>query len=48
MNYENIRTKSKKENKMQHKNVRLFVATLFCTGLAGIYAQNMKDIDGNV
>jgi uncharacterized protein (TIGR02145 family) len=33
---------------MQHKNVTLLVATLVCTGLAGIQAQNVKDIDGNV
>ena len=33
---------------MNHKNVILFVATLICPGLAGIQAQNVKDIDGNV
>jgi uncharacterized protein (TIGR02145 family) len=34
--------------KMKHKNVILLVATLVCTGLAGIQAQTLKDIDGNV
>jgi uncharacterized protein (TIGR02145 family) len=33
---------------MKHKNVILLVAALVCTGLAGIQAQNVKDIDGNV
>jgi hypothetical protein len=33
---------------MKHINVILLVATLVCTGLAGIQAQNVKDIDGNV
>jgi uncharacterized protein (TIGR02145 family) len=33
---------------MQHKNVILLVATLVCTGLAGIQSQSLRDIDGNV
>jgi uncharacterized protein (TIGR02145 family) len=33
---------------MNHKNVILLVAALVCTGFAGIQAQNVKDIDGNV
>jgi uncharacterized protein (TIGR02145 family) len=33
---------------MKHKNAMLLVAALICTGLAGIQAQNVKDIDGNV
>ena len=33
---------------MKHKNVILLVAALVYTGLAGIQAQSVKDIDGNV
>ena len=33
---------------MKYKNVILLVATLVCTGLSGIHAQNVKDIEGNV
>ena len=33
---------------MQYKNVKLFALTLFCTGLTGLHAQTVKDIDGNV
>ena len=48
MMYENISSKTKKRTKMNLKNVILLVATLVCTGLAGIQAQNVKDIEGNV
>ena len=33
---------------MKYKNVILLVATLVCSGLAGIQAQTVKDIEGNV
>jgi uncharacterized protein (TIGR02145 family) len=33
---------------MQHKNILLFIITIFCLGLAGLQAQTVKDIDGNV
>jgi uncharacterized protein (TIGR02145 family) len=33
---------------MQQRNVLIFVTTLICSGLAGIQAQNVKDIDGYV
>ena len=33
---------------MQHKNVKLFLATLFFIGLSSLQAQSVKDIDGNV
>jgi uncharacterized protein (TIGR02145 family) len=38
----------KRKDKMQHKNVKLFVVTLFCIGLTRLQAQTVKDIDGNV
>jgi len=33
---------------MQHKNIIILIATLGCTGLPGIQAQKLRDIDGNV
>jgi uncharacterized protein (TIGR02145 family) len=33
---------------MRYKNVIIFVVTLFYAGLTGLYAQTVKDIDGNV
>lgn len=33
---------------MQHKNVVLLVITVFCTGLTGLLAQTVKDVDGNI
>jgi uncharacterized protein (TIGR02145 family) len=33
---------------MGHKKVKLLALTLFCTGLTGLKAQTVKDIDGNV
>lgn len=33
---------------MQNRNVILFVLTLFFIGLTGLYAQTVKDIEGNV
>jgi uncharacterized protein (TIGR02145 family) len=33
---------------MKHKNLLLFVVSLFSTGSIGIQAQTVKDIDGNV
>ncbi|HEY5123116.1 MAG TPA: fibrobacter succinogenes major paralogous domain-containing protein [Ignavibacteria bacterium] len=33
---------------MQQKIVILFAVTLFCTGLTGLQAQTVKDIDGNI
>jgi len=33
---------------MQDKKVILFAAALFCTGLTGLQAQTVKDIEGNI
>jgi uncharacterized protein (TIGR02145 family) len=33
---------------MQPQNANLLVITLFCIGLTGLMAQNVKDIDGNI
>jgi uncharacterized protein (TIGR02145 family) len=47
-NFEAKKQGLKKEDKMQHKNIKLFAVTLFCIGLSGLQAQTVKDIDGNI
>jgi len=47
VNYYTKRQGLEKEDKMQCKNVKLFIVTLFCIGLTGLQAQTVKDIDGN-
>ncbi len=42
------RIKSKKQGRMHHKIVKFLALTLFCIGTTGIYAQTLKDIEGNV